>query len=129
VDPASGSDDTGRGTPSSPFASLGRALEVCESCNHPSCGYCPVDLAPGVHPTGDVTIVYPAEVRGTGQLSGENPTVIEGTGSSHFLLWGATLENVKVTGFSGDIEQKGYTRLDDMHFVPRMQDVVVVGGD
>ncbi|HZI13460.1 MAG TPA: hypothetical protein VE153_23975 [Myxococcus sp.] len=68
VDPATGSDTVGRGTRTSPFASILKARAQCSGCVWPRCGRCPIHLAPGVHRPGRLDLNAPVALVGLGAL-------------------------------------------------------------
>jgi hypothetical protein len=126
VDPATGSDTAGRGTRSSPFASIVKAKSGCGSCVWPQCGSCPIHLAPGVHRPGRLDINAPVALVGLGALYGDNPSVLEGRSGDRFTVVGAKLENLKVTGFDNGVEARASSRGDEL-LPPELTDVWLTG--
>jgi hypothetical protein len=126
VDPATGSDTVGRGTRTSPFASILKARGQCSGCVWPRCGRCPIQLAPGVHRPGRLDLNVPVALVGLGALYGDTPSVLEGRAGHRFSVTAVKLENLKVTGFDNGVEARSTTR-DDMLLVTELTDVWLTG--
>jgi hypothetical protein len=82
-----------------------------------------------VHERGTRNLI----LKGTGDLYGGNPSIIEGSADQHFAVKAATIRQVKITGYKMGLEALSDYRLGaeqlKIYLYPDIADVWVTGGD
>jgi hypothetical protein len=136
VDSITGSDTTGTGAVSRPFASLSLALSFCPPYNPGSVINfgCPITIAPGIHRLGSVGVGRNVTLVGTGDLYGSNPSMLEATAETHyFKIYGSTVRNLKLSGYKKGVEAfESYYLAGELQRIPVypvIEDMWLTGGD
>lgn len=136
VDSITGSDTTGTGAVSRPFASLSHALSSCPHYDPSSLAtfWCPITIAPGIHRYGSVGVPRNVTLVGAGDLYGSNPSTLEATAATHsFRIYGSGVRNLKISGYKQGLEAfESYFvggELQRIPVYPVIENVWLTGGD